>query len=261
MKKILISLACVASMASIANADMARIEMGIGGWNATSSGGASYTDTRTLSLVNGTYKSNENDSNNMYAWMLIKHPIPVLPNLRLEYANMEDDGLVSGEFKDFASSAPVDTPATLEMTQFDIIPYYNILDNTAWLTLDLGLDIKIQETKYSVSTKSVHGVAYEGYNDNATLVLPMLYGRLRMEVPATGIALETDVKYVTYDGSTVYDARVKVDYTFDLGMFVDPALELGYRVQKFDIDYEDGSDHTTSDLKFAGIYAGLMLRF
>jgi len=258
MKKILISLACISAIASSLSADFTRVEMGIGGWNPSTSGGASYTDTRSGGLVDGTYTSNENDSNNMYAWMLIKHPIPILPNLRLEYANMEDDGVVKGQFKDFPSSTP-GSDATLEMTQFDVIPYYNILDNTAWLTLDLGLDLKIQETKYNVAPEATSG--FVGYNDTETIVIPMLYGRLRMEVPATGFGLETDVKYITYDGSTVYDARAKVDYTFDLDMFVDPALELGYRVQKFDIDYEDGSDHTTSDLKFAGIYAGLMLRF
>jgi outer membrane protein len=252
MKKILISLASVVALSSAVNADLVRTEMGVGIWNPTSSGGASYRD----GLATGSYKSNGDDSNNMYAWLLVKHPLPILPNLRLEYTNITDTGYLKGEFKDFPGATTGST-TTIDMNQFDIVPYYNILDNTAWTTVDLGLDIKVIDAKYDVSANST----FIGYHDTVTLAIPMVYGRVRVEVPATGFGLETDVKYITYDGSSVYDVSAKVDYTFDSGTFIDPALEIGYRVQKFDIDYTDGTERTTSDLKFAGFYAGVMLRF
>jgi outer membrane protein len=259
MKKILTSLAAVLALSSVANADMARVEIGGGIWNQTPSGTMSYDENILITSVTGKYKSNENDSNDAYLWMLIKHPIPIVPNIRLEYTSITDDGVLSGSFKDFDTPAPLDTPTTLDITQFDIIPYYNILDNTMWTTLDLGLDIKINETKYNVSAVQTQG--YAGYNGTETIYIPLVYARLRVEIPGTGIGLETDGKYITYDDSTVYDFRAKVDYTFDLDMFVDPGIEVGYRVQKFDIDYEDGDERTIINMDYSGVYAGLMLRF
>jgi outer membrane protein len=260
MKKILISLSALAAMSSIVNADMFRLEMGGGVWNQTPSGTMSYSDG-TLATFGiepiGTYTSNENDSNDAYLWMLLKHPIPIIPNLRLEYTSISDDGVLSGSFNDFPTPAPANTPTTLDMTQFDIIPYYNILDNTLWTTIDLGLDIKVHETKYNVSATT----GYDGYSGSETIFVPLVYGRVRVEIPGTGIGLESDLKYITYDGSTVYDFRAKVDYTFDFDIFVDPGIEIGYRMQKFDIDYEDGSDHTIINTDYSGVYAGLMVRF
>jgi hypothetical protein len=40
---------------------------------------------------------------------------------------------------------------------------------------------------------------------------------------------------------------------------IQPALEIGYRVQKIDID-EDSID-AKLDIDFSGVYAGLMVRF
>ena len=53
--------------------------------------------------------------------------------------------------------------------------------------------------------------------------------------------------------------RAKVDYTFDFVPVVQPAIEVGYRVQKFDVTSDD--DKTKMDMEFSGVYAGLMLRF
>jgi outer membrane protein len=86
----------------------------------------------------------------------------------------------------------------------------------------------------------------------------MVYGRARVEIPATGFGIEADAKYITYDGSTVYDVRAKVDYTFDFDV-VQPGIEIGYRAQKFDIKSDD--DKTKMNMDFVGVYAGLMLRF
>jgi len=256
MKKILISLACVAAIGSVLNADITRVEMGGGMWNQTPSGTMSYSENISLLSTTGTYTSNKNDDTSMYLWMLIKHPIPIVPNLRLEYTGIKDDGKITGKFKNF-NVGGVYTNATLDITQYDIIPYYNILDNTMWTTLDLGLDVKVQETKYDVSPTT----AFTGYTGSDTIAIPLVYARLRVEIPGTGLGFEGDGKYITYDGSTVYDFRAKVDYTFDLDMFVNPGVELGYRVQKFDIDYKDGNERTLMNMDYSGVYAGLMLRF
>lgn len=250
MKKVLSTLACTALFTSAAMADITRVEMGAGAWMQTPKGSATYTDGG----ADGSYTSSEKDNTETYVWALIKHPVPVLPNLRLEYVSMEDSGVASGQFKDFDITA-ASTTLSYDMKQYDIIPYYNILDNTAWITLDLGLDIKIVDASYTAAPSA----PFTGYSDSVMFAVPLLYARTRVEIPATNIGLEADVKYVTTGDSTVYDVRAKVDYTLDFVPVLQPALEVGYRVQKIDID-ESGVD-AKLDIDFSGIYAGLMLRF
>lgn len=251
MKKILSILACGVVLATTATADITRVEVGAGAWMQDSEGSASYTDGG----ANGSYASREEDNTQAYVWALIKHPIPVLPNLRLEYVSIEDSGTATGEFKEFDIGVNPATNMSYDMKQYDIIPYYNILDNTAWITLDLGLDIKVIDISYDVEASG----GFTGYSGSDTVALPLLYARARVEIPATDIGVESDVKYITTGDSTVYDARLKVDYTLDFTPIIQPAVEIGYRVQKIDID-ESGFD-TIVDLKFSGFYAGLMLRF
>ena len=250
VKKILATLACGIMLATSAAADVVRVEMGAGAWMQTPEGTITYSEGG----ANGIYTSNENDNTESYIWALIKHPIPVLPNIRLEYVSLEDDGIVNGQFKDF-DTLGVSTTMTYDMKQYDIIPYYNILDNTAWTTLDIGLDLKIIDTSYDVAASG----PFTGYSGSETIAIPLLYVRGRVEIPATEIGLEADVKYVTTGDSTVYDVRAKVDYTLDFIPLIQPAIELGYRVQKIDIDEDDADSKI--DMDFSGVYVGVMLRF
>lgn len=250
MKKVLCTFACGVVLASSAMADFTRVEMGAGAWMQTPEGGATYTDGG----ADGSYTSSENDKTESYIWALIKHPVPILPNLRLEYVTLEDSGVASGTFKDFDIGTAT-TTLSYDMKQYDIIPYYNILDNTSWITLDLGLDIKIVDASYTAAPSA----PFTGYNDSVTFVVPLFYVRGRVEIPSTEIGLETDVKYITTGDSTVYDIRAKVDYTFDFIPAVQPALEVGYRAQKLDID--ESSVDAKLDIDFSGFYAGVMLRF
>ncbi|SFV63325.1 hypothetical protein MNB_SM-6-1203 [hydrothermal vent metagenome] len=245
-----------ALLVSAANADLARVEMGAGIWQQTPNGTIKYSD----GSATGTYTSDKKEDNGAYAWLLIKHPIPIIPNLRLEYVDVKDQGKVTGSFKDFTVPG-VSTTARFEMKQYDIIPYYNLLDNTFWTTIDVGLDIKVVDATYEADNVNVVGMSIPTptYNDSDMIYIPLAYARARVEIPATNIGLETDGKYITYDGSTVYDFRAKVDYTFDFVPVVQPAIEVGYRVQKFDVKSDD--DKTKLNMDFSGVYGGLMLRF
>jgi len=198
-------------------------------------------------------------STETYAWILIKHPLPIIPNLRLEYVSISDEGETSGK----VSSLPIpgNAPTTIDMKQYDIIPYYNLLDNTFWVTVDFGLDVKIIQSDVNIGAVSSNikfVPDFAGYSSQDTSVIPLLYLRARVEIPMTNIGIEADVKAITDGTNTMYDSRAKVDYTFDFVPVIQPALEVGYRIQKLRID--DGSKSQV-DLQYRGAYAGLMLRF
>ena len=257
MKKILTSLAAVATLTTALSADFARVEMGVGAWSQTPSGYATRTDGDGFLNLEGTYTSSEEDSQEIYAWLLVKHPLPIIPNIRLEYVSVSDEGKTSGKVNGIGVT---DGPTTLDTNQYDIIPYYNILDNNFWITLDLGLDIKVIESDTKVEgTSGIPPFTITGtiYDETDTTVIPLLYVRTRVEIPVTNIGLEADAKVITDGTNTMYDVRAKIDYTLGFVPVVQPALEVGYRIQQLTVD--DGD--TQVDLNYAGVYAGLMLRF
>jgi len=258
MKKILSLLALGSLMATAANADFARVEAGVGVWNYKATGDMVYTDSDG-ELINTT---NGDTQTSPYVWLLVKHPIPILPNIRLEYSAMHDDGKGTGTYNgiDFG----VNTPTTTDLVEYDIIPYYNILDNTFWTTIDVGIDLKIAEydfTAKQVTTIPIGSIpgATQDYNEKGSTVVPLAYLRTRVEIPVTDIGLEADAKFISYDGDTVYDARAKIDYTLSFLPVVQPAIEIGYRVKKYDFTSEDKTFHMNMDFK--GFYMGVMARF
>jgi len=251
MKKLLSTLALGATLTTIANADFIRIEAGAGAWQETPSGYATRTDSDGFLNLDGTYTSSETESTEGYAWILLKHPLPIIPNLRLEYVSISDEGTTTGKVNGISLPAG-GAPTTMDFKEYDIIPYYNLLDNTFWMTVDVGLDVKIMQSDVTVGAVG----AYKGYSSTDTTAIPLLYLRTRVEIPTTNIGVEADVKAITDGTNTMYDAIAKVDYTFDLDV-LKPGIEVGYRVQRLITD--DGS--TQVDLQYKGPYAGLMLRF
>ena len=249
MSKILKTLVGGALVASSLCADIARVEMGAGIWQQTPKGSLTTKDTTGALSLDGTYTTDKKDSSETYFWILVKHPLPIVPNLRAEYVSVSDTGITKGKVNGIDVTSG---KTTIDMKQFDIIPYYNLVDNTAWITLDLGVDIKVIQTDAVVKT-------IPEYSGSETVALPLLYVRGRVEIPATDIGVESDVKYITNGDSTVYDVRAKVDYTFDVSPVIQPAIEVGYRVMKFDINEPDTS--TKGMLEYSGVYAGMMLRF
>lgn len=240
-----IKIAVVASglLLSSANADFLRAEMGAGAWFGKSSGNI-YADRSGL---NGVDMAKESTETNFYAWALFKHFIPIIPNLKVEYANIESYGVASGSFDGYNANGET---SSFKMKQLDIIPYYNILDNTFWTTIDLGVDIKVIDATYEVENIVNSKVT-------KSIPLPMGYARARVEIPATSFGIEADIKYIKYSDNEAYDGKIKIDYTFDFPV-IQPAVEIGYRTQKIKVDK---LSNLKTDLEFSGVYAGLMLRF
>ena len=252
MKKLLSIAAMTALMATSANADFLRVEGAVGAWNSSPTGDISYAKN-SFNLADA---AGLNDSTNMYAWIYLKHPIPIVPNLRLEYADPSFDGKVASITWNGENYANVNN--TLSLTQYDAILYYNLLDNTFWMTIDLGLDVKFIEGNYKIDA-DISGSA--AVNQDLHLVMPLAYARGRVQIPVTNIGIEVLARGMSYGGSEVIDAEIKIDYTMDFVPVVQPGLELGYRYQKVKLDASDIGADANLDTTFSGIYGGIMIRF
>ncbi len=251
MSKVLSGLLTAALLGTVSYADVLRLEAGAGLWEQDPSGYLQYRNAPSFTESDVGYS----DEKKMYAWINVKHPVPALPNIRLEYTPMEFSGTSTTGFEYEGTTFTAGAKSTLSMDQYDAILYYNILDNTGWTTLDLGLDVKYIDTSFQAS----QGVNSVSQSDG--IALPMAYGRLRFEIPATDIGLEGDIKYTGYKNSKVYDYRLKVDYSFDIST-IDLGIEAGYRSQRINVDSADFSSlDTTGDIEISGFYAGMMVRF
>ncbi|HEB93510.1 MAG TPA: TIGR04219 family outer membrane beta-barrel protein [Gammaproteobacteria bacterium] len=253
MKKKLIVATLAVLTSGIAQADFLRIEAGAGLWQSEPSGTITDKASGNSDTLNASDQLGYQEENISYLWLNVKHPIPLLPNVRLEYVTPSFEGNTKKSFTWAGDPYSINTNSKLELQQTDIVLYYNLLDNTFWATLDLGLDLKLIDYSYELRNAS------NAYSDSASLPIPMLYARTRAQIPMTNIGLEADIKFIGYGDTQLYDFRAKVDYTFDYVPVIQPAIELGYRTQKFKID-EDGED-TKIDFEFSGIYGGVMLRF
>jgi len=253
MKKLLSIAAMTALITTTANADLMRIEGAVGVWQTSPTGTISYKQNSFDVVDNAKLQ----DSTNMYAWVYLKHPIPIVPNVRLEYVNPTFDGTVGSIDWDGETYASVDN--TLTLTQYDAVLYYNILDNTFWTTIDLGLDIKYIDGDYSLGASA--GGQTAPVNASFDLVMPLAYARGRIEIPVTNIGVEVLARGMSYSDNTVVDAEIKIDHTMDFVPVVQPGIELGYRYQQVKLDASSIGVKANFDTTFSGIYGGIMVRF
>ncbi len=234
-------------------ADFIRVEMGGGIWIENSSGEIQHRgDAYPLDFND---ELGLDESRDIYLWAFLKQPIPIIPNVRLEYLKSEQDGKSDSAFIwHKVDNYPQDTPYKIALEQIDAALYYNLLDNLFWTTLDLGLDAKFINADYTFGTGS------SLQNDSEQLIVPMLYGRGRVQIPASGFGAEADVKYFAYSQSQVADVIVKLDYTFD-SLLIRPSVELGYRLESIDCSRSDFSIDSDMDLLISGLFAGVAIRY
>ena len=126
---------------------------------------------------------NISPSTDYHLWAFGKHFLPVLPNVRIEHT--QKDGL----------------------TNTEVFPYYNFLDNLAWITLDFGLGASQINDKLE----------------------PSVFARARGQMPLTGFGGEVVLKASLFGSDNYQDILAKLDYTVLDLVLIDIALEVGYR--------------------------------
>ena len=245
MKKLLLSTTVALTLLTSANADILGAEAGYAVWNSSLTGDIRKgTDILDFEKDLG-YGHNEVNS---FMWAYIDHPIPLFPNLKIQKTNFSDTatGNLSSQktFSDTALAIGAST-TTITLNQLDVIPYWRILDN--WVNLDIGFNIKSIDGSIEIKTTNTARTDF-------SVILPMLYGKARFDLPFSGLSVEADISYVGFNGNEFSDIKAGLVYetTFGLG------ATLGYRQQNITLDNID-SVYGTLDIN--GPYAGLFFHF
>lgn len=195
-------------------------------YTPAASGDFSYADNGTTTQTH----FNEDTESTYQVGVYFEHPVPLIPNFRLDLTPEASFTGTDGALINKVS-----------INQTDITPYYEVLDNV--IDLDIGVTFKVLDIK-------VEGTV----NQNLTQTIPMGYLGAGVDIPGTGLRIAGDVKYIGYKGDSFTDARIKAVLDFPAGL----QAQAGYRYESLKI-----SDHydVNADVKFEGPFIGLGYTF
>jgi len=217
----------LASALLLANASAAMI-LGVGAeavyYAPTADGYFDYKDTRTDFY-------NNDDGSGYQLGAYFEHPVPLLPNLRIDLTS-------NSSFSGAAQGGGVNK---VSFDQIDFTPYYEILDNI--VDLDIGLTFRTLDGK-------VEGAIDRDFSE----VVPMGYLAAAVSIPGMPLAFAGSVKYAGFDGDSFSDTQIKALWDFAPGL----QAQLGYRSESLKIN--DRFDMNT-DVTFKGPFVGLNFSF
>lgn len=230
MKKILAaSLLCSAvAFPSVASADFIGASANVGHWVTDYSGnynlaGSSADLEEDMGLESG---------GNTVASIHVEHPVPLIPNGRLAYVGINEEGtgnLASG----FDGVSAGSVTSNLKVEQVDATAYYEILDN--WVSVDLGLTLRKIDVKVDIQGGS------NSSTNELSAIVPMVYGAASGALPFSGVSAGVEVNGVGFAGDSFMDATGYVQYDISI-----VELRGGYR--QMAIDFEDGDSKIDVDM-------------
>ena len=179
--------------------------------------------------------------------MRFAHPIPVIPNLRLRYNDIEHEaqGRITTTFQNsFKVSEDVDS--RIDLTHYDYTVFYTA--PVPFVTLDLGFNVKHFDGEFEIEGQT------SGQRETADIdeFLPMLHARGDVDLPLTGLGAGAEINYVSYDGDSARDVEAYLKYT------VEPVyVEGGYRELAVDVD----ADNLNVDTDLGGPFVRVGIGF
>ncbi len=247
MKKITLVAGVTAALATPflagqAAADVVGLGASVSYWDSDLSGTAA-TNNSTVDVENDLNLSSDSNANlNAY----IEHPVPLLPNVRINYTKIEQSGRgqLSPEGFDLIGGG-VEVQSDLDLDQLDITLYYELLDN--WVNLDAGITARDMDGELVVRDRNSPAVS----RSEVDAVVPMGYLAARFDLPFTGVSVGAEGNAISYSGDSVYDLNAYGQYEISL-----LRLRAGYR--EMSIDYEDDNDKLDVEIGGPFISAGVI---
>lgn len=191
------------------------------------------------------------DDADLVAYFALEHPLPGLPNVRLQYASTDLSGAqqltraIEINGVDFNFAENVQTEVALE--QADAVFYYELLDN--YVSLDLGVAVRYVDGRFEVTSALQRAeAAFSGG-------LPLLYGAVRVDLPLTGLSARAQLMGVEYEGDELLDFEAHLAYESSVGL----GAELGWRSLRLDLKSFDELDR--GELDISGPYFMINFHF
>ena len=189
--------------------------------------------------------------NNTYFYVAIEHPVPLIPNFKLQQNDIKSKQTSfieqSFELDGTEFTAGSEITSDLDISYTDAVLYYELLDN--WFNLDIGVTARF----YSGHLEAESTMANERVD--VDVIVPLIYSRAQFDLPFSGLSAGIEGNYVNYSDSSLADYSAKVSYLFDSAL--DLGVEVGYRSIMMTID----DDEVQTDLELSGPYAAAIFHF
>jgi outer membrane protein len=245
--KLLMSALTSTILVGSVNADFLGAEAGYALWSP------SLTGTINKSGANIDFEEDlgfGSKQNNSFMWAYLDHPIPLLPNIKIQQTNYEDSS--NGKFTkslNFAGksySASANSKTTFQLNQTDLIAYWRILDN--WVNFDIGFNLKNLDGKIKIES------ANQTTDESFDAIVPMAYAKARFDLPFSGLSVEADISTIAFSGNKITDIKAGLSYDIAFGI----GAVAGLRTQSLVLEDIQSVD---ADISISGIYAGLYYHF
>ena len=228
---------------------IAGVYVGAQVWQTDTSGG--FADSEN------TAEFNFDDDSNTAVYIAFEHPVPFLPNVKLNYSTLENSGstVLDSNFtfdnRLYTAQSRVNTDVEINSTDF--ILYYELFDNDL-VSFDLGINAKHIDGELFV----VDAASDTSGSAEFSGIVPMAYSKVQLGLPFTGLSAYFEGSYLSFDDHELSDYQAAVQYSFIESLAIDMTLQVGYR--NVTVDIED-LDDVYADMEFDGVFAGLELHF
>ena len=228
------------------------IKAGVGTWEVDAPVGTfGDSTTNTIDLTND---FGVKDGTANYMWAEFQHGIPLIPHIRVEYAEMSFTGSKATTFAFGPYTFDANIESTLRLDNVDAIFFY-----------DVGLD-DVLDFNFGVGAKIIAGELVgevSGQTQTAPIAAAAVYAYLnpRVELP---LGFGVDVAYKWYPGGLEIEGDVefteliaKVDYTLEWAIFK-LGVEAGYRSMDLTLDLP--TDQLYIHTELSGAFVGAFLK-
>jgi|TARA_R110000744_G_scaffold350223_1_gene455869 hypothetical protein len=214
-------------------------------------------------------------------FMAIVHPFPFLPNARISISSLDtiDKTTLTQEFnfggEKFSTGDDIYT--NFNVSYVDYTLYYQLLDNRKF-SFDLGVTARdlngdvtatgatiiidneddCPETPRSNICPSPAGTYTPTGKIKTDDIVPMLYIAANLSLPLTNLNFFAQGDFSLIDDHTLFDYQIGLSYELAHTRMVDFNLTLGYKVVKMELE---GLNNLYTDLKFKGVFVGLIAHF
>jgi len=233
-------------VAPLCHADIVGFGVGANYWQQNSSG--YIADDGEDIDIDDSLGWQSDEQAGFYAY--VEHPVPLLPNVRVEMTQLSVDGSETLEeeisFSDTTYVVGSNVSSHLDLDYLEATLYYELLDN--WVNLDAGINLWYLDGEISLDSE---GIGREVSEISAPI--PTLFAQARFDLPFSGFYAGGDMSFISFDGNSLSDYSAEIGYRGDLGL----GAALGYRQIKLTIDEDD----LESDIKIDGAYVSVSYHF
>jgi len=245
-------LSSVSCLTAPLHADVIGVHGKAGVWHMNYSGEFKDTGDLNSTLVDVEDDLGFDTETLGFAEISFEHPIPVVPNVKLGYLNIDTSETNNLSrtitFNGETFTANTDISSGFKAKMYDFTMYYELLDN--WIQADVGLTVRYMDVDISAKTLD-NAVSTE---ESFEFPLPLLYGNAQFDLPLTNVYANITANGIAIDDAYALDAQAAIGWMpleFIGG-------EVGYR--HFTIDADDLDDYEF-DITLSGPYIALKADF